>query len=61
MLVGQYVEIKPAFTMDDPEFHDEITHCSGWIREIFTDDVLVELRGTGAQHYVSRRRIKELH
>ena len=59
MFVGQYVEIKPAFTMDGP-LHDEVTAMSGWIREIGSEDVLFEARGTGYQFWITPRRIKPL-
>ena len=55
--IGTFVTILPAYS--EGIECDEFGYCCGWVREICADGcMLIEVKGTGDEFYISNRRIR---
>lgn len=51
--IGSFVEIIPS-----AYFEDEIANCCGWVTAVELHDCWVELKGTGQEILITRRRLR---
>jgi hypothetical protein len=54
---GSRVTLAPAFDSDGVEI-DQLGDCEAVVVEVGSGDVLVSLKGTGAEWWVTKRRLR---
>ncbi len=60
--LGQVVTIRPAYWRDDGSEMDQHGHCEATVVDVSPsgEDVLVRLRGTDEELWVTHRRIRQM-